>query len=121
MSNVPPALASQRQAYLTALRLRGVDITYSTGADSLEFKAIKTSPRAQQLDDTDGVIFESNHWHWLVDASSLPSIEPQLGHTITEKLSGLVFKVQPSNPNDLPYRWSDGLKTFMRIFTEQQS
>lgn len=120
MSNVPPALASQRQAFLAALRLRGVDITYSDGTNTVELKAVKTSPRAQQLDDTDGVIFESNHWHWLVDGPALGGIEPQLGHTITEKVGGAVFKLQPSNPNDLPYRWSDGLKTFMRIFTEQQ-
>jgi len=99
----------------------GQTISYTDGSTVVSgIVAVRTLPKANQLDDTDGIIFGSKSWTWLIAAGDLEDIEPSLGHVITDA-DGVTYKVQPSNPNDLPYRWSDGFETYMEIRTEQQS
>lgn len=108
------ALASH---FSILLRLRGQSITYSNGTVTKTLKAIRSRPRANQIDASEGIVIGSKSWEWLMDFATL-ELEPKLGHIITA--GGVTYKVQPSNANDLAYRPSDGTKTFIRVFTEEQ-
>lgn len=116
MSTVQRALALLAA---TIKKETGRPITYSNGVTTWSIAATRTKPSARQLDDADGIIFGSKSWHWIITAADLDGIEPALGHMITDE-NGVQYKVQPSNPNDLAFRWSDANETIMRVFTEQQ-
>lgn len=104
--------------FATLLRLRGQTVTYSNGSTTKTLKAIKSRPRANQVDATESIIIGSKTWQWLIDPATL-ALEPKLGHTITD-VAGVEYKVQPSNANDLAYVPADGQNTFIRVFTEEQ-
>lgn len=103
--------------FTTLLKLRGQEITYSNGTTTKTFRAVRSRPRANQVDAADGFVISSKNWEWLIRQSDL-GFEAKLGHTIVS--DSVTYKVQPSNPNDLAYRPSDGQGTFIRVFTEQQ-
>ncbi len=107
------------QLAATIKKEMGQPITYTNGVTTWNITATRTKPNAGQLDDADGIIFGSKSWHWLITAADLDGTEPALGHMITDA-NGIKYKVQPSNPNDLAYRWSDAFETILRVFTEQQ-
>lgn len=107
------------QLAATIKRECGQPIIYTDGVTIWEITATRTKPAAGQLDDADGIIFGSRSFHWLITAADLGGTMPALGHMITDA-AGVKYKVQPSNPSDLAYRWSDGFKTILRVFTEQQ-
>lgn len=116
MSSVQKAVA------LLAATLKketGQPIFYTNGVTTWEITATRTRPKANQSDDADGIIFGSKSWHWIITAADLDGTEPALGHMITDA-DGVEYKVQPSNPNDLAYRYADSFKTIFRVFTEQQ-
>ncbi len=104
--------------FQTLLATAGQTIRYSNGSTVRIVKAVKTRPRAKQIDMDEGIILGSRNWEWLINQAEL-GFEPKLGHVITDA-DDLTYKVQPSNPNDLTYRPSDGQKTFIRVFTEEQ-
>ena len=118
MSNMLSRAMSQLGAALK--QHAGQQITYTNGVSVWQITATRTRPQGSQLDDTDGLIFASKHWHWIIAVMDLDGLEPQMGHMITDQ-SGTQYRVQPSNPNDLAYRWCDGQETLLRIFTEQVS
>lgn len=101
------------------LDVAGEVISYSDGAATVSgITAVKSRPRFSQIDIAEGFVIGSKNWEFLVRYSDVGR-EPKLGHTITDS-AGNEYRVQPSNPTDNPWRWSDGQQTFIRIFVEQQ-
>lgn len=103
--------------YVRLQNLRGQEIVYSNGTTSKTLVAVRTKPKPTQIDIADGVVLSSKNWEWLINLVEL-EMTPKIGHTIVSEQ--VTYKVQPSNPNDLAYRYSDGQKTFARVFTEEQ-
>lgn len=105
------------------LSMLGVTAAYATGSASVELVAVRSKHRISKAAFDAGFNVSSKNWDWLVRASDLVDgngdpIEPNKGHSITDG-EGIKYKVQPIPGEDRCYRWSDGQKTFLRIFTEE--
>lgn len=96
----------------------GQEITYSNGSELVTVVAVRSRPRTSLIDAAEGVSHGSKYWEWLVNSVEL-GIEPRSGHFLTDA-DGVKYRVHPNSPNELPWRPSDGQRTFIRIFTEQQ-
>lgn len=121
---VPPATLAQRQGFLAARRVRGETITYTNGSITLTgLMAIKSRPESNQADASENVVFESKEWHFLIDPEDLledgTKFEPAIGHVITGQ-DGTRYKVQPVGTFSNCFRWSDGLRTFLRVYAVEQ-
>ena len=124
MSNVPPQAALLRIAWRSLQAQRGETITYHVGSYSIAVEGcVLTRPTAAKVDTGSDAAVESRAWDWLIDAALLVAangeqIEPSRGHWI-ERGDGTKYSVQPSDGQDLAWRWSDGSHTWRRTHTEE--
>lgn len=120
-----PAYTPQRLAWLTLRRARGETITYTRGDLVATCVAVPTRPEARQDDLNESVTLSARRMDWLVDPAELlddagESILPKRGDKIT-RASGETYRVQPGDGGDDVWNWSDPLKTWRRIRSEQQT
>lgn len=83
-------------------------------------------PQADQVDSDSNVTMESRSWNWLLDAdwpatapAAFAALEPSQGDTIT-RADGTVYQVQPSSTAGPCWRFSDGQKTFRRVYAQER-
>jgi hypothetical protein len=101
--------------------VRGVPITYHvTTTQSIEIElAVLTQPKAARIDGDVGLA--ARQWHWLLDPEDLSvdsvPIIPIEGHWIMQGEKR--YTLTPGDGNNLVWRWSDALHTWLRVFVEE--
>lgn len=112
-------------AWTTLKTRRGETVTYQSGSAEVELTAVFTQPQKNQVDGEESMVFESRSWDILIDPSwpddapaAFTNLEPGHGDIITRS-DGTTYKVQPSDPGDPVWRWSDGQHTWRRVFVEE--
>lgn len=113
-------------SWQTLKAVRGETVTYHRADDSVELTAVFSRPNAAQVDGEESVVFESRSYDALIDAdwpttapASFTGAEPEHGDKI-ERSDGTFYYVQPSDAADACWRWSDGARTFRRVFIEER-
>jgi len=103
--------------------LQGVSITYhlDTTSSVVIESAVRTKPRTDQRNTGEETIIESRHWDWLIDPDGLylenQRIIPAIGHFIVTGTDR--FNLRPRGSSEDCWRYSDGFKTFVRIYCEE--
>lgn len=112
--------------WATTKTLRGETATYQRGDSSVQLTVVFSRPNANQVDGEESIVFESRSYDALIDPdwpesapAAFSNAEPEHGDRIVRS-DGTEYVVQPSDAADACWRWSDGNRTFRRVFIEER-
>lgn len=110
-------------AWRTLKLLQGQTVTYRIGEFEREIIAVRTQPRTKLDALTENITLESRNWDFLMDPDEPKNeagetIQPDRGHEI-ETADGSKYAIQPTGNAELPWRYSDGDRTWRRVHSEE--
>lgn len=120
------AAALQQVAWDILKQQRGEAVTFAFGSASVSLTGVFTRPNQGQVDTSEAVVIESRSWDVLIDPSwpddapeEFTDLEPQRGAIIT-RADGSQYVVQPSEADQVEWRWSGPNHTWRRVHVEER-